>query len=149
MSTRQDALRVLKERLEGITVANGFQTDAGLTLFVGEHPVFGPADPEASIALLPQADVPGSQMQNVFTVLPVLVEVIVKASATEPWDTIEAIIADVKTAVETDHDLDGTLAKPRGLQRGPTKPYDREAGSEFVGASVEYQLSLVEGWGRP
>lgn len=148
MSTRQDALRVLKERLEGITQGNGFQTDAGASLFIGERPVGGPDDPEASICVMPQADVPGHQMKNVVTALPVLVQAIVKLGENDqPWDIVEAILADIKRAVETDFDLSGTLLKQHGLQRGITTPHDREGGSLFVGATIEYRLEYAEGWG--
>jgi len=147
MSSRSDALTVLVSRLEDITVAGGFNTDAGLKLFIGEQPVLGPSDPEASIAVVVRPDEAGYQGENIVITLPVEIQAIVKSSA-GAWITIEQVIADIKTAVEEDHDLGGTLLR-RGLVRGTTRALDREPGSEFVGAGVEYRLVYGERWGQP
>jgi len=147
LSNRGDALTVLVARLAEITAANGYSSDAGLKLFIGEQPVMGPSDPEASIAVVVRPDEPGYQGENVDIILPVGLQAIVKSTA-GAWVTIENTIADIKRAVETDHDLGGTL-KPRGLVRGVTRPLDRESGSEYVGAEVEYRLNYGERWGQP
>ena len=75
-------------------------------------------------------------------------QAVVKADTESPWSTVEAIVADIKKAIETDQDLAGTLL-PRGLTRGKTRPFDRESGGEFVGAGVEYRLLYAEEWGAP
>lgn len=146
--SRQAAISELKTRLARISVANGFQTDAGLALFVGERPALGPADPEASLVVLIQEDEPGYQGENVVSTVPVDVQVIVKADITDPWETVEAAVADIKTAVETDHDLGGTTVQ-RGLTRGVTRPLERDPGSEYTGVAVGYRLMLGERWGAP
>lgn len=148
MSTRSAALAELRDRVEDILKAGGYETDAGALVFLGEQPTLGPSDPAAAIAIMPLEDTTGYQGVNVDITLPVDVQAIVKADVDDPWVTVEAIIGDIKKAVETDHDLDGML-KPRGLERGSVRPLDREPGSEYVGAAVQYRLRMVEGWGKP
>ena len=147
-STRQQALAVLELRLSLIRLDNGYQTDAGSRIFIGENPVLGENDPEATLAIVVREDTLGHQGENVVVTLPVEVQAIVRADAERPDRTTEAVIADIKTAVEKDHDLGGTLMR-RGLERGKTRPLPRADGSQFVGASVEYVLKFAEGWGRP
>jgi hypothetical protein len=149
LSARKDALTELRTRLEGITVVNGFTTNAGQQLFIGERPVLGPDDPAASIVMVVGTDQPApNQGENVVYILPVKVQLLVRADVATPWDVIEDVIADVKKAVETDHDLAGTTVR-RGLERGPTEALDRESGSEFVGVTMEYKLTMAEKWGTP
>jgi len=150
MSRRQDILAAFVARLEGIQVATGYQTDVGQLVFIGERPVLGPDDPTASLDVVVAADEPGYQGENVFVTLPVTVRAVVKADWPNgtPWQTVEAVIADIKTAIEIDHDLGGLLV-PRGLERGPVEPRDREAGDTIVGAGIQYSLKYVEKWGAP
>lgn len=145
-STRQRALAVLQERLAGISRAAGYQTDAGECIFIGEAPRLGESDPDAAIAIVIQPDEPGYQGEKVALALPISVQAIAKAE--QPWSTIEAVIADIKKAVETDHDLDGTLLR-RGLERGSTQTIERDEGSTSIGASVLYRLRYAESWGAP
>ncbi len=142
------AIGEMRTRLENILVTNGYNTDVGQAVMLGEQPAFGPDDPSAVVALIVGADAPGYQGEHVIVTLPVEAQAIVKADVDDPWVTVEEIIADIKKAVETDHDLGGALI-PRGLERGATRPFDRESGSEFVGAGVEYRLMFKELWGAP
>lgn len=147
-STRQSALQVLQARLSEIRVANGYNTDAGERLFIGEQPILGPSDPLASLCIVVRATEPGKQGENVLVRLPVGVQAIVRADSADPWSTIEQVIEDIKRAVERDHDLGGYLIR-RGLERGQEEPLDRESGSTFIGAEVEYRLVFAEAWGAP
>lgn len=147
-STRKSALDEILARLAAIRITNGYNTDAGARLFIGEQPVLGPSDPEASIAVVVREDEAGYQGENVVVRLPVAIQAIVKADAADPFSTVEDIIEDIKRAVETDHDLGGRLVR-RGLERGSTQPLDRESGSEFIGAEVQYRLIYAEQWGAP
>lgn len=146
LSKRQLALTELQERLEGIASAAGYQTDAGALIFIGEAPALGESDPTEALAIVIQPDEPGFQGEKVAITLPI--EVWALAKTTEPWATVEAVIADIKKAVETDHDLGGTLL-PRGLERGPTQTLAREDGQQYVGAAVAYRLRYAESWGAP
>lgn len=146
LSKRQLALTELQTRLQNITVAKGYQTDAGDLIFIGEAPALGESDPTEALAIVIQPDEPGFQGEKVVIRLPV--EVWAIAKTTEPWGTVEAVVADIKTAIETDRDLAGTLL-PRGLERGVTQALQREDGQQYVGASVAYRLVYAEEWGAP
>lgn len=149
MSSRSLALAEMRTRLKTIRRINGFNTDAGQEVFLGEAPVLGADDPTEVLALVVGADTPGFQGEAVVVSLPVEVQINVKIEAlADPWMTLEAAIEDVKKAIETDHELGGKLIR-RGLERGPTRPFDREAGSLFVGAGIEYTLKFGESWGAP
>lgn len=146
LSKRQLALTELQTRLQNILVAKGYQTDAGDMIFIGEAPALGENDPTEALAIVIQPDEPGHQGEKVAITLPV--EVWALAKTTEPWATVEAVIADIKRAVETDRDLGGTLLA-RGLERGSTQTLAREDGQQYVGAAVAYRLRYAESWGAP
>jgi len=150
-SVRLDIVSEMAARVAKILKADGYNTNAGQLVFLGEAPTLGPSDAEEAIALVVRDDAVRHQGENVFTVLPVEVQALVKAGVPGPLVAIERVIADIKYAVEMvagqqDHSLGGLLV-PRGLERGTTRPLERDAGSEFVGASVEYRLSFAERWG--
>jgi hypothetical protein len=148
VSKRALALAELRTRLQGIAIADGYETDAGQLVFLAETPVLGPEDPTSAVAIVVGADEPGFQGEHIVVRLPVQVQALAKADADDPWITVEAIIGDIKKAVETDRDLGGVLLK-RGLERGQTVPMERAEGSTYVGAGVEYRLVLAELWGAP
>src|SRR3990170_287171 len=145
MSRRQDILAAFVARLEKIQIAEGYQTDAGQLVFIGERPVLGPDDPTASIMIDVRDDEVGHQGEHVVVALPVSVRAVVKAGSGDPWLAVEAVLADIKTAVEADHDLGGILL-PRGLERASSEQRDREAGDDVVGAAVGYVLRFRELW---
>lgn len=148
-SRRHRALEEIGNRLRLIAVANGFRTNAGAAVFMGQEVTFGPGDSGAAIDVIVAQDDVLHQGENVGTLVPVEIHALVKASIADPLLAIEEVIADVKRAVEqTDRTLGGALV-PRGLERGPTRPREREEGSETVGAIVEYRLTLAEQWGNP
>lgn len=148
MSARQTAIATVKTRLALILKASGYQTDAGKLVFLGEAPVLGPDDPDAALAVVVRDDEVKYVGENVFSKIAVDVQAIVRASTVDPHATIEAIISDIKKAIETDHNLTGAVV-PKGLTRGETRPLDRQDGSEFVGVQVRYFLELIEKWGTP
>jgi len=148
MSRRQKILAAFIARLQKILIADGYQTNAGQLVFIGERPTLGPDDPDASIDVVVGADEATYQGENVALRLPVTVRAVVKATRESAWSTVEAVISDIKTAVETDHDLDRLLS-PRGLERGPVEPRDREPGDEIIGVGIQYSFRFSERWGAP
>jgi hypothetical protein len=147
-SKRQDAITELLARLAGIQAVNGYQTNAGLKIFENETPALGPDDEPVALALMIQDDRPGYQGERVQIALPVRIEGHASISTDGPWLAAEAVVADIKKAVETDHDLSRTLID-RGLERGTTALLKRADGSTTVGFAVEYVLNFSEPWGAP
>lgn len=145
---RQEILREFIERLETIAVANGYQTDAGQTLFIGETPALGEDDPAAAIAVLVGDEEPQYQGEQLLIRLPYDVQAHVRADLDEPWLTVEQVIADIKRAVELADRTLGGLVK-RQIERGAVRALPRESGSTTVGASVTYYAPYTEAWGDP
>jgi len=148
MSRRQDIIDELKDRLDNITVANGYQTDAGALVLVGQAPALSETDPQQALALIIGADSVGYQGEDKQISLPVTVHALVRADLDDPAAAAEAVIADIKKAIEQDHNLGGLL-KARGLVCGTTTSAMREQGSEYVGGTVSYELLFAEKWGAP
>lgn len=150
MSNRKTIIQAFVARLAAIQVANGFATDIGLQYFVGETPTLGADDPEAALAVLIGAEQPQWQGKKCYITLPIDVHVIVPAGASA-YAAQEDAIADVKRAIEVDHDLGGLLSSAGQfpLRRGAIRPLPRESGSTEVGAVLPYEASFTEGWGAP
>jgi hypothetical protein len=161
-SKRATALADLAARLAWITVAHGYNSDAGEHIFLGEQPAFGPDDPPAAIAIVVGDDSPTQLGPTIRSTVPVEVQAYVPADLDAPLLALEALIADIKVAVEiegndqnatlggsasVDRSLEGTL--PKGLDRGATRSIPRAEGSTVVGVSVEYRLTFEERWGKP
>lgn len=148
MSNRQELLEAFKTRVSAIAKADGFQTDAGLTVFLGDLPTLGPDDPPEAIAIMVGDDEPRYQGAQILIRLPVLLVALVKAELDEPWAAVEAILADLKTAVELpDRTLGGTVK--RQIERGVTRTLPREMGSTTIGAAITYWCPYVEVYGAP
>lgn len=147
-SRRQVILVEFLARVSEIKQSNGFQTDAGFTPFLGEGVVLGESDPEVAVSIVVRDDLPGKTMENIFIMLPIEVQAIAKADINQPWLAVEALIADIKQAIELP---DRTLGLPisKGLSRGSTRTLAREAGAATVGAAVTYVVPYVEAWGAP
>lgn len=152
-STRRLILEAFRDRVAQIHKFNGYNTDAGKTVFLGEAPILGPDDPDTAIALVVGEDELGEQ--GVFgsgegaTIeinLTIGVQALAKADIDAPLLAIEDIIQDIKEAVELN---DRTLGGLVSMSRGETVPLDREEGSLIVGTSVSYRLLYAEEWGAP
>jgi hypothetical protein len=147
-SRRQGILEALLARVQRIERANEFQTDAGQRVYLGEAFELGPDDPVEAIALVVGEETPQYQGENLFITLPVAIIALAKADLEQPWLAVEAVIADIKTAVETTDRTLGGLVR-RQIQRGPVVTLERQPGSTTVGASVTYLSPYVERWGAP
>jgi hypothetical protein len=148
-TTRFNVVTEMARRLGTIRIVNGFRTDAGLLLFVGETPTLGPSDPDSALALVIRDTKARHTGENVLEELLVEVQAIVKSKVVGPSLALEQIIEDVKRAVETSDRTLGGLLMNQGITRGATKVLEREAGSEFVAVGVEYVLMMTEKWGAP
>jgi hypothetical protein len=149
---REQLLGAFKARLQEITEANGFWTEAGLTVFMGEAPDLGPNDPDQAIAI-----VVGDEEQNwqlpgkgIGIRLPLAVQAVAKVGTDEDaaWQTVERLIGDIQRAIETTDPLvDGWSDWP--LEIGPVRTLKRETGSTNVGSELTYRAVYKRGWGSP
>jgi hypothetical protein len=144
--TRQAILEELLARLQTIRRDDGYQTDAGATVFLYETPQLGPDDPNEAIALIPRDDVPSDQGGEVLTVLPIDIQALAKADTDETGTTVEAVRADIRQAIESgDRTLGGLLT--RELVRGRTRTVPRDAGVTTVRVGTEYSATYLDAWG--
>lgn len=143
---RLDILLALQTLVATITIEGGFQTDAGATVFLGEVPELGEDDANQAIALLVGDDEPGADRM---VVLPVTVVALVDVEQLDaPWLALEAVLGDIKKAIETEDRTLGGLLKGQ-LTRGQTQTFPREAGSRTLGVGVTYRAPYLEVWGQP
>ena len=148
---RQLIIETLFARVQGIRQADGFATDCGAQAVIGEVSELGPDDPEQAISFnVGDEELLWQGPGKAFMVkLPFSIRALSRADE-EPWKTVEAIVGDIKRAVEkaTDYTLGG-LIDSQGLERGHVVSLDRQPGSATVGAAVIYRVSFKEGFGQP
>jgi hypothetical protein len=143
-SRRQRIIEALATRLELIQTDNGFNTDAGSMVFLGEDPTFGPDDP--GVALTISVGDATEARHQLLMEMPLEIVALVSADISAPLLAIEQVIADIRTAVETDdRTLDGECKQ---ITRGAIRALPRESGFTVVGASVEYIALYSEVWGE-
>lgn len=145
---RQLILTALVGQLQLITIANGYNTDAGLAVYLGVSVDLGEDDADVAIAVVPETDEVAFQGANVLVRLPIEIQAIAKASLDQPWLAVEELVADIKRAVETEDRTLGGVVRKR-LERGSTRTLEREPGALSVGCSITYVAPYVEGWGTP
>lgn len=147
---RQRIVEVFLSNLGGISVEEGFRTDAGLNLYCGAVPELGTekGDPELALALIIGEDVITWAGLKAFITLPIGIHILAKGTRAESWLTVEAALADVKKANELEDEFLGGLLTSR-LKRGSTNTRPRESGSLMVGAQIDYEARYAESWGAP
>jgi hypothetical protein len=172
-SKRVIAVLDLETRLGKIQKSKGYSSDAGLNIFLGEVPILGKDDPDTALAILLLNDeaLEGSFTQGGLVRYKVPIEVYATAkipSRARPLLVFEGLIADIKQAAEIEGRDTGTNAArdrylgiipdsdpakpvtlPKGFERGSTRVHFREGGSEIIGVTVEYFMSIEEQWGQP
>lgn len=157
-SRRQRILTVIAERVAVVQQVNGYQTDAGAMVVLGETPQLGPDDPDTAIAILVGDEQARWNRAHVLVRLPIEVQAVVKDSSPSAWWVVEALVADIKRAVERpDRELAITLnggevkllSPTPGLTREVTRTVPRETGMTTVGAGVTYVAEFGEVWGDP
>lgn len=145
---RQGVLEAIVGRLEAITTANGFATNAGRAVFLGELPTLGPDDDDVAIVVLAGEEVVRWHGANIAIELTVMVHVVARSDRQRPWVVVEEALGDVKRAIELeDRRLGGLLVNH--LERGSVETMPTESGVEVVGLMIPYRAPIVEAWGRP
>ena len=148
MITRRSLiLSELGTRAAAILVANGYDTDAGLRVFLGVAPELGDADPDYAIAIVPGDEIPteDGRISNTF---PVAVQAIGKAAAADAWIALELLLGDLKKAIELPDRTLGSVCKGV-IKRGPTRTLERAPGATTIGLEIFYSCPYVDEWGDP
>lgn len=148
-------IRILLEcvkRLEQISVAGGFLTDAGLSIALGQNVELGENDPDIGIVIVLGDERPTGSQQKACYDLPIMIRALAKEDSDTPALAIEYLIADIKKAIEADdRTLDQAVNRngSLGLVRDRVSALPREEGSRTVGAEVVYIAPVWEAWGQP
>ena len=144
ITRRQAILEALVARVQAIAVSHGFNTDAGLTVFLGDAPQLGSDDPPVAIAVVPRETRIQSERMEI---LPVEIQALAKADIDQPYVAAEAMLSDIVTAVELEDRTLGGLVK--FMELGSTRLLPREPGSTTVGTAILYELIYVRVFGIP
>jgi len=130
-----------------IHVADGFASDAGDTVLVGPIQL-GPDDPATALTLLPEDEVSPHQGAAFFVELPIEIQALARQGTDQAWLTVEAMVGDIKRAIELDdRTLGGLLPQP--LRRGTIRVLERPPGATDVGLGITYVAGYKESWGAP
>lgn len=172
-SKRLLAIQDLADRLSYIKKSNNYSSDAGDMILLGEAPVLGKDDPAAALAIFLLNDEPLGDAYTKGALnqvrVPIEVHAVAKlANGQQALIVYEGLIEDIKKAVEIEGRDSGTNAArdrylgvipdsspaqpvtlPKGFERGATRIHFREGGSEIIGVTVEYFMSIEEPWGQP
>ncbi len=146
--SRRDAITAFKARLATILKANGFHTDAGAVIAVGEAYQLAKDDPDVALAIvvLDEMLLPPRGDLKISMHLPIEVIVLVKPDLDDVIGSIEDGIEDVKRAIELgDRQFGGLLDNT--IRRGSIRTLPRESGSQTCGAIVPYTLPMSEAYG--
>src|SRR5689334_19008021 len=99
-SRRQTILERLRDRCGAIAIADGFETNAGEHVFLGEAHGFGPDDPPIAIVVVVGEETPKYTGENIAIDLPIVFQALASADLDEPWIAVEQLLSDIKRAVE-------------------------------------------------
>jgi hypothetical protein len=149
VSKRLDALLAIKGRLAQIATSNGYETNAGALVFIGEVVIVGESDPDSALGIVIGDDSLGPQGERVVSSIPIEIQALVKVVDDQPLVTVESVIADIKKAVEQQDRTLGGLLINRGLERRQTKVAPRDPNIPYAAATVGYEMQMFEPWGAP
>jgi len=142
VTRRQQILEALIARMQEIQIANGYATDAGLAVHIGDVPLFGADDPTEVIVIVAQETRPGA---NRVEILPVEFQAVATVALDQPYLAAEAVLSEITRAMEVEDRTLGGLVKDMTI--GPTRLLAREPGSTTVGVGQLYDLTYVRPWG--
>lgn len=149
-SVREQVADAVIARVREIQRINGFNTDAGLAVVLGQRVAPSESDPDTVLQVMVGSDTNATwQSGKVFYRIPFEFQVISRAGRAESWREAERLLQDVKRAIELpDTKLGGLLDHP-GLERIPARTLEREPGAEDVGIEITYLAPVQESWGNP
>jgi len=150
---RQLILTALAERLKAISIADGYQTDAGLgAIWLGQDIDLDEKDPGAVLLISAGVERFVGSQAKLYSEWPLSIKAVVKADLDDPLMSAEGMIADTQKAVELDDRTLGGLVNwngQHGLILDSIAALEREPGSPTVGIEVVYIAKLQRSWGDP
>jgi hypothetical protein len=145
-SLRKQIIEAFRDLLLEIRDDNGYQTNAGDQVLLGV-PQLTPDDHPLAIGLVIGDEDP-RDVGHTFVTLPIEAVATARDDIEDPVLAVEAIISDIKKAVEAPGPSKlRFLAK--SLSRGGVMTVPREPGSTIVAARVTYLVRYCEAWGAP
>jgi hypothetical protein len=146
---RQQILEALAERLGAISVENGYLTNAGERVYLGETPELGNDDPVNAIAIVVQDTDTRYQGMQVLESIPIEIQALARAENLDAaYLSSESILGDIIRAVEQEDRTLGGLVKQQ-IQLGSTRTLPREPGMTTVGIGITYRTDFTRAWGQP
>lgn len=131
-----------------IQKANGFDTDAGLAVYIGVAPELGPSDPDYAIAVVPAEEL-HTEDGRITNAFPVEVQAIGKAAAADAWIGVELLVGDIKAALEDPNDRTLGSVLKGVMKRVTTRTLERQPGATTIGTGIVYACPYVDEWGNP
>lgn len=154
-SRRQLVLAALATLLEEVSVANGFNTDAGAMVRLGQELELGDNDPDSAILIVSGIETFNQpQDRKLFSQWPLSIRAVVKVAddIDDAWMAAELIVADIEKAIEVADPTFGGLVNyngNHGLILQSIETVERDAGSPVVGIDVVFIAKLQRTWGDP
>lgn len=146
MTPRKQLIDALKVRLEGISIANGFNTDAGQWVEVGtpscsEEDVY----PFINIVIeddeyTKHANTP-KEVQVYACTLPISIEATFRNRDQDPTELLELALHDIKRCVLSNTDL-----PCRNYELKSSSTFMRNEGGQFVAVAVRFEFYFVENY---
>lgn len=146
MSKASTIAAAISARLATITVANGYSTDIGLTVFRGRRKL---DESHIPCAVLVEGDdrIDAAKRDEVKTVQQYFIEGHAECDPDNPNDTAHLILADIKRAVFGGDTTFGNTV--RNLNYAGRSIQPREDGLAIVSASIEIGAEFVEQLSNP
>lgn len=141
--TDHQVVTALADLLRGITVANGYRTDAGEFVFTEESEDEIAGDAIAIELVDVDESLSAQKLKQRAATLNLRVDVLIPMSLGTPRAQARAVLADVRAAVATinaSHWLPGVTSVELGGRRIPP----RVEGSQYIEASLDMRVSYTE-----
>jgi hypothetical protein len=148
LTRRAAIIAAVVDRLEVIRRENNFRTDAGKAISVGKEATLGEGDDAPALSILIPEDEVRWHGEHVGVMMPLEFVATIRVEVVDGWMELEALLGDIKEAFELEDRTLGGLV-PQKFERGTTRTYEREAGSDVMGIVLTYNVPYPEMWGHP
>jgi hypothetical protein len=152
MSKAKQLAAAIYDRISGITVANGYLTNIGQTVFRGKRTA-DEKDVPMSFIVEGDDEVLGQKSNEVRIAIPFAVEGHTTCDPDNPNDAVHDIVSDLKKAIFSGDRTFGGLVRATNssepLQYMGRTIGEREDGAKVVGAAILFKAEIVENLSNP